>query len=214
MVWTENTAGLSLKSQPGFALFHHEYEAAIKKVNNKIEILASDFEVRNDYSPIHHIEKRLKTPESIQEKLERLGCEVSIQSARENIFDIAGIRIICNFIEDVYQVAEMITSQDDVTLTRTKDYIANPKKNGYRSLHLSIKIPVYLMDDKIEVPVELQIRTVAMDFWASLEHQLRYKQRNEGNISTRANIELKACAELSAKLDERMQKIFEEVKNI
>lgn len=212
MVSTDNSPVLSLKNQPGFALFHHEYDAAIKKVNNKIEILASDFEVRNSYSPIHHIVKRLKTPESIQEKLERLGYEVSIMSAGENIFDIAGIRVICNFIEDVYQVAEMVTSQDDITLEKTKDYIKNPKKNGYRSLHLSIRVPIYLLTDKVEVPVELQIRTVAMDFWASLEHQLRYKQNNEGNISSRANIELKACAELSAKLDERMQKIFDEVK--
>ena len=212
MVSTDNSPVLSLKNQPGFALFHHEYDAAIKKVNNKIEILASDFEVRNSYSPIHHIVKRLKTPESIQEKLERLGYEVSIMSAGENIFDIAGIRVICNFIEDVYQVAEMVTSQDDITLEKTKDYIKNPKKNGYRSLHLSIRVPIYLLTDKVEVPVELQIRTVAMDFWASLEHQLRYKQKNEGNISPRANIELKACAELSAKLDERMQKIFDEVK--
>ena len=184
----------------------------MRKVNAKVEILTSDFQVRNDYSPIHHIEKRLKTAESIEEKLTRLGCEVSIPSARENIKDIAGLRIICNFIEDVYQVADMLTAHDDIELVTCKDYIKNPKENGYRSLHLGLRVPVFLIDRKVVVPVELQIRTVAMDFWASLEHQLRYKQNNEGRISAKTNIELKACAEVSAKLDVQMQKIFDEVK--
>ena len=212
MKWTEQEASLPLGKQEGFEKFHHEYEAAMRKVNAKVEILTSDFEVRNDYSPIHHIEKRLKTAESIEEKLTRLGREVSIPSARENIKDIAGLRIICNFIEDVYQVADMLTAQDDIELVTCKDYIKNPKDNGYRSLHLGLKVPVFLIDRKVVVPVELQIRTVAMDFWASLEHQLRYKQNNEGRISAKTNIELKACAEVSAKLDAQMQKIFDEVK--
>ena len=210
--WTEQDIKAPLGKQEGFGLFHHEYESALRKVNTKIEILSTDFEVRNDYSPIHHIEKRLKTADSIQEKLERLKCEVSIPSARENIKDIAGLRVICNFIEDVYQVADMLTAQDDIELVTCKDYIKNPKPNGYRSLHLGLRVPVFLIDRKVVVPVELQIRTVAMDFWASLEHQLRYKQNNEGRISEKTNMELKACAEVSAKLDERMQKIFDEVK--
>ncbi len=212
MKWTEQDIKAPLGKQEGFGLFHHEYESALRKVNTKIEILSTDFEVRNDYSPIHHIEKRLKTADSIQEKLERLKCEVSIPSARENIKDIAGLRVICNFIEDVYQVADMLTAQDDIELVTCKDYIKNPKPNGYRSLHLGLRVPVFLIDRKVVVPVELQIRTVAMDFWASLEHQLRYKQNNEGRISEKTNMELKACAEVSAKLDERMQKIFDEVK--
>ena len=201
MKWTEQDIKAPLGKQEGFGLFHHEYESALRKVNTKIEILSTDFEVRNDYSPIHHIEKRLKTADSIQEKLERLKCEVSIPSARENIKDI-----------DVYQVADMLTAQDDIELVTCKDYIKNPKPNGYRSLHLGLRVPVFLIDRKVVVPVELQIRTVAMDFWASLEHQLRYKQNNEGRISEKTNMELKACAEVSAKLDERMQKIFDEVK--
>ena len=212
MKWTEQDSKAPLGKQEGFGLFHHEYESALRKVNTKIEILTTDFEVRNDYSPIHHIEKRLKTADSIQEKLERLGCEVSIPSARENIKDIAGLRVICNFIEDVYQVADMLTAQDDIELVTCKDYIKNPKPNGYRSLHLGLRVPVFLIDRKVVVPVELQIRTVAMDFWASLEHQLRYKQKNEGRISEKTNLELKACAEVSAKLDVQMQKIFDEVK--
>ena len=155
------------------------------------------------------MERRLKTPESIEEKLIRLGKEITIASARENIFDIAGIRVVCNFIDDVYAVADMLTSQSDVKLLTEKDYIKNPKPNGYRSLHLVIAVPVYLLDGCEEVIVEVQIRTVAMDFWASLEHQLRYKQNK--NISSRIDIELKACAEVSATLDRRMQKIFDEL---
>ncbi len=210
--WTDQSLNKPLGEHEGFKLFHWEYDDAIQTVYTRLEILVSDFEVRNDYSPIHHIDKRLKTPESIEEKLRRLDCEVSVPSARENIRDIAGLRVVCNFIEDVYAVADMLTSQDDIELVSFKDYIKNPKKNGYRSLHLALNVPVYHIDSKVITPVEVQVRTVAMDFWASLERQLRYKQNNEGKISEKTNIELKACAEVSAKLDERMQKIFDEVK--
>ena len=188
-----------LQNQMGFEAFRHAYRAAIKEVRTKIEILSEDFAVRHDYNPIHHMERRLKVPESIEEKLERLKKEVSIESARENIFDIAGIRVVCNFI-------------DDVTLITEKDYIKNPKPNGYRSLHLVISVPVYLLDGEEEVPVEIQLRTVAMDFWASLEHNLRYKK--DKNIPSKIDIELKACAEVSATLDRRMQKIFDELNRL
>ena len=198
---------LHLQEQEGFEAFRHAYRAAIKEVRTKIEILSEDFAVRHDYNPIHHMERRLKTPDSIEEKLTRLGKEITIASARENIFDIAGIRVVCNFIDDVYAIADMLTSQSDVKLLTEKDYIKNPKPNGYRSLHLAIAIPVYLLDGCEEVIGEVQIRTVAMDFWASLEHQLRYKQNKD--ISSRIDIELKACAEVSATLDRRMQKIFD-----
>ena len=211
MTWVEKHYG-RLEDQPGFEEFHHEYGAAIKEVDTKIEILSEDFAVRHDYNPIHHIEKRLKTPQGIEDKLRRLQCEVSIPSARENILDIAGIRVVCNFVEDVYEVAHMLTSQNDIRVNTCKDYIANPKPNGYRSLHLSLMVPVFLLDGCIEVPVEVQIRTVAMDFWASLEHQLRYKKDKE--IPPRIDIELKACAEVSATLDKRMQKIFNELNNL
>ncbi|MDD5927642.1 MAG: GTP pyrophosphokinase family protein [Firmicutes bacterium] len=211
MTWIEKHYG-RLEEQPGFEEFHHEYSAAIKEVDTKIEILSEDFAVRHDYNPIHHIEKRLKTPQGIEDKLRRLQCEVSIPSARENILDIAGIRVVCNFVEDVYEVAHMLTSQNDIRVNTCKDYIANPKPNGYRSLHLSLMVPVFLLDGCIEVPVEVQIRTVAMDFWASLEHQLRYKKDKE--IPPRIDIELKACAEVSATLDKRMQKIFNELNKL
>ena len=211
MTWVEKHYG-RLEDQPGFEEFHHEYGAAIKEVDTKIEILSEDFAVRHDYNPMHHIEKRLKTPQGIEDKLRRLQCEVSIPSARENILDIAGIRVVCNFVEDVYEVAHMLTSQNDIRVNTCKDYIANPKPNGYRSLHLSLMVPVFLLDGCIEVPVEVQIRTVAMDFWASLEHQLRYKKDKE--IPPRIDIELKACAEVSATLDKRMQKIFNELNKL
>ena len=200
---------LHLQEQEGFEAFRHAYRAAIKEVRTKIEILSEDFAVRHDYNPIHHIERRLKTPDSIEEKLTRLGKEITIASARENIFDIAGIRVVCNFIDDVYAIADMLTSQSDVKLLTEKDYIKNPKPNGYRSLHLAIAIPGYLLDGCEEIIVEVQIRTVAMDFWASLEHQLRYKQNKD--ISSRFDLELKACAEVSATLDRRMQKIFDDL---
>lgn len=165
-----------LAESQGFETFRHAYRAAIKEVRTKIEILSEDFAVRHDYNPIHHMERRLKSPESIEEKLQRYGKEISIESARENIMDIAGIRVVCNFIDDVYAIADMLMEQNDITLIAKKDYIENPKDNGYRSLHLVLSVPVFLLNGCESVPVEVQIRTVAMDFWASLEHQLRYKK--------------------------------------
>lgn len=198
-----------LAEEQGFETFRHAYRAAIKEVRTKIEILSEDFAVRHDYNPIHHMERRLKSPESIEEKLIRYGKEVSIASAKENIFDIAGIRVVCNFIDDVYAMADMMLEQNDVRLIMKKDYIENPKPNGYRSLHLVIAVPVFLLNGCEYVPVEVQIRTVAMDFWASLEHQLRYKKDKE--LSPQVHQELKACAEASAILDKRMQLLFDEI---
>lgn len=201
-----------LQDQMGFEAFRHAYRAAIKEVRTKIEILSEDFAVRHDYNPIHHMERRLKVPESIEEKLERLQKEISIESARENIFDIAGIRVVCNFIDDVYAIADMLTSQSDVTLLTEKDYIKNPKPNGYRSLHLVIETPVFLSDMKELVHVEVQIRTIAMDFWASLEHELKYK--TDTDVSAELASQLKECAETIAATDIRMQDIYRTLKEI
>ncbi len=201
-----------LAESQGFETFRHAYRAAIKEVRTKIEILSEDFAVRHDYNPIHHMERRLKSPESIEEKLIRYGKEVSIESARENIMDIAGIRVVCNFIDDVYAIADMLIEQNDIALIGKKDYIENPKENGYRSLHLVLSVPVFLLNGCENVPVEVQIRTVAMDFWASLEHQLRYKKGKE--FANKINVELKACAEVSAKLDQRMQGLFDEINSM
>ena len=198
-----------LADEQGFETFRHAYRAAIKEVRTKIEILSEDFAVRHDYNPIHHMERRLKSPESIEEKLIRYGKEVSISSEKENIFEIAGILVVCNFIDDVYAMADMMLEQNDVRLIMKKDYIESPKPNGYRSLHLVIAVPVFLLNGCEYVPVEVQIRTVAMDFWASLEHQLRYKKEKE--LSPQVHQELKACAEASAILDKRMQLLFDEI---
>ena len=190
----------------GFLLFQQKYESAIKEIRTKLDILNSEFNVRHGHNPIHHIESRLKRPVSIMRKLERNGCELTLAAARENLMDIAGIRVICSYIEDVYRVASLLTQHDDLFLVRTKDYIKNPKPNGYRSLHLIIQTPVCLSDRAEMVPVEIQIRTVAMDFWASLEHEIRYKTNNE--IPENIHRELKGCAEISAALDAKMQEIY------
>lgn len=181
------------------------YHSAMREIQTKLEILDDEFHARYDHNPIHHIENRLKSPASIVEKLQRKGHEVSIESAKTNLQDIAGIRVICNYIEDVYTIAELLLKQDDVTLLRRRDYIENPKGNGYRSLHLIVQIPVFLAETKELVPVEIQIRTIAMDFWASLEHQLRYKSDHEMPASTQA--ELQECASIIESLDRKMQSI-------
>ena len=200
---------LQLQDQEGFEAFRHAYRAAIKEVRTKIEILSEDFAVRHDYNPIHHIESRLKTTESIEEKLMRLDKEISIASARENLFDIAGIRVVCNFIDDVYAVADMLTSQSDVRLLTEKDYIKNPKPNGYRSLHLILEVPIFLSERTVPVRIELQLRTIAMDFWASLEHQLRYKSDVE--VPPNLSDDLKHCADVIAETDEDMQRIAKDL---
>jgi putative GTP pyrophosphokinase len=203
---------LHLTQQEGFEKFKHAYRAAIKGVRIKIEILSEDFAVRHDYNPIHHLERRLKSTDSIEEKLQRLGKEITLDSAKKNIHDIAGIRVVCNFIDDVYTVADMLLGQNDIRLVEKKDYIEHPKQNGYRSLHLVVSVPVFLLDGCEDVLVEIQLRTVAMDFWASLEHQLRYK--NEKHHSPMVDLELKACAEINSALDKRMQGLFDELNSM
>ena len=148
---------LHLTQQEGFEKFKHAYRAAIKGVRIKIEILSEDFAVRHDYNPIHHLERRLKSTDSIEEKLQRLGKEITLDSAKKNIHDIAGIRVVCNFIDDVYTVADMLLGQNDIRLVEKKDYIEHPKQNGYRSLHLVVSVPVFLLDGCEDVLVEIQI---------------------------------------------------------
>lgn len=207
--WVERNVLMPLENQIGYEEFMHEYTSALKEMHTKVEILSGDFAVHHNYNPIHHVERRLKTAASLEEKLERFGFEKTILMAREHIYDVAGLRIVVNFLDDVYKMEEMLLAQNDISLIMEKDYIKNPKANGYRSLHLAIKVPVFLLSGWVSVPVEVQIRTVAMDFWASLEHNLRYKQDNE--ITPKINLELKACAEVSATLDKRMQKIYDEI---
>ena len=185
------------------------YSAAMKEVQTKLEILDDEFQMKHRRNPIHHIESRLKSIQSIMEKLSRKQFSISMQSAVENLTDIAGIRVICSYVEDVYTVAHLLTTQDDVRLIETRDYIQTPKPNGYRSLHLILEIPVFLQDGRILVPVEVQIRTIAMDFWASLEHDLRYKAH--GHVPQDICDELQQVGKDIAALDQKMQSIHERI---
>ena len=178
------------------------YDSALKKVNTKIEILNNEFVNRYSYNPIEHIKSRLKTADSIVKKLKKDGHEVTIENMLEYLSDIAGIRIICSFTSDIYQIAEMISNQADVTVLHVKDYIKYPKPNGYQSYHMVVTVPVYLSDGPIETKVEIQIRSVAMDFWASLEQKIAYKF--EGNAPENLLKELKACADIVDMLDAKM----------
>lgn len=195
-----------------FIEFEHLYESAIREIKTKPEILDSEFRTKYAYNPIHHIEDRMKSPKSILEKLRRKDKAFNVESARKYLYDVAGVRVICNYIEDIYTVADLLTAQDDVKLIKRKDYIGKPKPNGYRSLHLVIQTPVYLSDKKEEVFVEVQIRTIAMDFRASLEHELKYKGDNE--VSAELADRLKRCAETIAATDVEMQEIYKTLKEL
>ena len=188
------------------------YSAAMKEVQTKLEILDDEFQARHRRNPIHHIESRLKSIQSITEKLRRKEQPVSMQSAVDNLTDIAGIRVICSYMQDVYTGANLLTSQDDVKLLRVRDYIQEPKANGYRSLHLIVEIPVFLQEGRIPVPVEVQIRTIAMDFWASLEHAMRYKA--SGKVPADICAELQEAGEDIAALDRRMQTIHDRIEAV
>ena len=185
------------------------YEAAIRLVQSKLESLDAEFQMRHRRNPIHNMQSRLKTLQSIVEKLERKGFPISMNAAASNLTDIAGVRVICSYLDDIYTVARLLLQQDDVKLWRTRDYIREPKPNGYRSLHLIIQVPVYLSEGKFMVPVEVQIRTIAMDFWATLEHQLRYKAIP--TIPASISDELVQTATDISMLDLRMQRIHDQV---
>ncbi len=185
------------------------YQCAIREVRTKFEILNDDLALHNNRNPIEMIKSRVKKPQSIIEKLNRRGLELSIPSVLENLNDVAGIRVICSFVDDIYKVAEMFTRQDDVTLLQVKDYIKNPKPNGYRSYHMIVEIPVFFADRKQPVKVEVQLRTIAMDFWASLEHGMKYKK--DMPEAEEVIAELKSCADIIAATDLRMQAINERI---
>ena len=190
----------------------HVYAAGIKEITTKLEILDSEFRIKYDYNPIHHIESRLKSPQSLYEKMIKKNIPLDVESLRENVLDVAGVRVTVKYIDDVDRLATLLTKQSDVTLIRVKDYVRNPKANGYRSLHIVVKIPVFLAQSVEYIPVEVQIRTIAMDFWASLEHRLRYK--SGGNVSQEMADRLKNCAEQISELDKEMQEIHKEIDGI
>ena len=188
------------------------YRSSLKEIGTKLEILNDEFKLVHQYNPIEHIESRLKTDESITRKLIRKGKEITVENIQKYIDDIAGVRVICSFTPDIYRIVDMISSQDDIEVLKTKDYMLNPKVNGYRSYHLIVRVPIFLSDRVVPTKVEIQIRTVAMDFWASLEHKIYYKY--EGNTPEYIKKELKECADLVTFLDSKMLAINEEVRSI
>ena len=185
------------------------YKSALKQINTKIDILNDEFQQRHKYNPIEHIKSGIKTPESIVKKLKRHGYESTIDNMVRYVNDIAGIRITCSFTSDMYLIADMISKQSDITILSIKDYMKYPKESGYRSYHMIVSVPVFLSDGVIETKVEIQIRTVAQDFWATLEHKMHYKF--EGNGPESITRELKECAKYIADLDERMQELNNEI---
>ena len=180
---------------------------AIMEVETKFRVLDTQFSLQYDYNPIESIKTRVKSPESIMKKVRSKNIPFSLEAIEESLHDIAGVRVICSFPEDIYHLADCFLKQDDVTLIEKKDYIQNPKPNGYRSLHLIIAIPIFLDNEKRIMKVEVQLRTIAMDFWASLEHKLRYKKEIPSSEAEQLAAELSDCAQISADLDLRMQKI-------
>lgn len=182
------------------------YRCAMMEVETKFNVLNEELSLRYDRNPIEAVKTRLKTPESIIEKLSRKGCPLTMESIEENISDIAGVRVICAFPTDIYKLAEMFLRQDDINLLEEKDYFKTPKKNGYRSLHLVVETPIFLHDSKRMMQVEVQFRTISMDWWASLEHKIRYKK--DLVPSEEIDRELLALAETSAELDQRMERIM------
>lgn len=187
------------------------YESALEQVNTKIDILRKEFKMVHQYNPIEHVTSRIKSPQSIFKKLRHNNLSPTIENIVKYINDLAGIRIICSFTSDIYKIADLVKNQADVKVLKIKDYIANPKENGYRSYHMIISVPVYLSDRVVETKVEIQIRTIAMDFWASLEHKIYYKF--EGNAPEHIRRELTECADISAFLDRKMLALNEEIKD-
>ena len=210
MIKAEN--GMTLQNDSyEIQLMKNLYDSAVKQLSLKFEILNNEFKVLYDRNPIHHIEGRVKTTESIVAKLRRKGLPLTVEAARESINDIAGVRVVCSYIDDVYRVAEMLERQTDIEIVKRQDYISTPNYNGYRSLHLDIRMPVYLSDRTEYVTAEIQIRTIAMDFWASLEHDIRYKV-DKAKLPEGINEEMLECSGKIAEIDRQMQDMYRRIK--
>lgn len=189
-----------------YAQIRGVYAAAIREINARLQTLDSEFSFRNRHNPIHHIETRVKSLQSIVKKLHSMNVPVSIINAKKTLHDIAGVRVVCRYVDDIYRIANLLLSQDDIQLILQKDYIKHPKANGYRSLHIVVDVPVYMIEGRLFIPVEIQIRTVAMDFWATLEHGIRYKASEE--VPPKIVQELRECADVITDTDYKMQEIF------
>ena len=209
----DKTQTSPFESAQEFLVMRNLYESAVKQLALKFEVLNSEFNIQYSRSPIHHIESRVKSAQSIMAKLAKKGIPFAIATAKENINDIAGVRVVCNYIDDVYRVAEIFERQKDVEILKKQDYIREPNYNGYRSLHLDTRIPVYLSDRTEYVVAEIQIRTIAMDFWASLEHDIRYKL-DKAKLPEGINKEMFNCAEKIAEIDRQMQDMYRRIKAV
>jgi putative GTP pyrophosphokinase len=200
------------EAQARLGRFRQQYKFGMDEVLTKITILREEFEETQGYGPIEHVKTRLKTLDSLLAKAARLGVPPDLEAIRATIRDIAGIRVTCAFIDDTYRLADMLTRQPDLTVLETKDYIASPKANGYQSLHLIVEVPVFLSDRTVQVPVELQVRTIAMDFWASVEHQVYYKY--DGVVPSHLRETLRQVADIATDLDDQMGRLREEVRTL
>jgi len=192
-----------------FQRFLLDYQFGLREVETKLGILRDEFQLRHDYNPIEHVSSRVKSADSLVEKVARKGIEPDFASIREMITDIAGVRVTCSFVTDAYRLFDLLAQQDDITVRQVKDYISEPKDNGYKSLHAIVEVPVFLSSGRLQVPVEVQFRTIAMDFWASLEHKIYYKY--EGDVPDALLAELRDAAVSAAELDARMERLHREI---
>lgn len=206
LILNSDNPELMLNNMQPFIDLMMNYECALMEIETKLKVLNTEFALQHKRNPFESIKCRLKRPVSIIEKLQRKGLTVTIDNIRDNLTDIAGIRVICSFIEDIYSLSDMLAKQDDVNIVCVKDYIRNPKRNGYRSLHLIVEVPIFLSNEKKYMKVEVQFRTIAMDFWASLDHKLKYKKDNLRHPEIIAQ-ELKKCADTITAMDYKMQEI-------
>lgn len=197
-----------------FLELEHLYDSAIELVKTQLSIFDNEFSMRFQRNPIHNIESRIKSPQSIIGKLQKKGFPISPESARQNLLDIAGVRVICCYIDDIYALAKLLADESGFEVLKIKDYINNPKENGYRSFHMIVNVPVHMSTGLQEAPVEIQIRTIAMDFWASLEHQLHYKSIGNTDISSTLTERLKSCADSIYEIDEEMQDMFKRINEL
>lgn len=208
---TNDIIKISVEETRDFKKLMTYYKCALMEIETKFNVLNQQFSLQHDRNPINSIKCRLKNPISIQNKIKRKNFPNTLESIEKNINDVAGVRVVCSFIDDVYRLADDFLTQDDINLIEMKDYIKNPKDNGYRSLHLIVSVPIFLSEEKKIMKVEIQLRTIAMDFWASLEHKLRYKKKYE--FSDYMEKELMECANISADLDKRMDSIREIIRS-
>ena len=198
-----------IEQASGFMELMMQYRCALMEVETKLNVLNAELTMKNNRNPFESIKSRIKTPKSILEKLQRKGFEISVKGIEENLADVAGIRVICSFPDDIYATAKMLTDQDDIRVIQVKDYIKHPKASGYKSFHMHVTIPIFLSDRVVDTKVEIQIRTIAMDFWASLEHKIYYKF--EGNAPDYISRDLRACAEIVSDLDAKMLQLNEAI---